>query len=72
MGFTLQNQDSLDQALDCFEESLNIRKVQLGLDAKEVGDVLNMMVCSLFIFIAFASETFQRWLVSQIAIQFRQ
>jgi tetratricopeptide (TPR) repeat protein len=43
MGYTLQNQDSLDQALDCFEESLNIRKVQLGLDAKEVGDTLNMM-----------------------------
>ena len=44
MGYILQNQESYDQqALDCFEESLNIQKVQLGLESKEVGDTLNML-----------------------------
>jgi len=43
MGFSLQNNDNPERALECFEESLSIRQFQLGEDAKEVGDTLNIM-----------------------------
>jgi hypothetical protein len=43
MGFTSHNNDASDRALVCFEESLSIRRIQLGEDSDEVGDTLNMM-----------------------------
>jgi tetratricopeptide (TPR) repeat protein len=43
MGFTLHHQEFTERALQCFEESLNIRKRRLGEDSKEVGDTLNTM-----------------------------
>jgi tetratricopeptide (TPR) repeat protein len=43
MGYTLHNNDEAECALVCFEESLSIRRYQLGEDSKEVGDVLNIV-----------------------------
>jgi tetratricopeptide (TPR) repeat protein len=43
MGQTLHNMEEAERALVCFEESLSMRRYQLGEDSKEVGDGLNMM-----------------------------
>ena len=43
IAFTFHNQGQPKHALRSFEEALEIRKVCLGVDATEVGDMLNMM-----------------------------